>query len=87
MVLLARRNAAPQNIDYKRLGMRKNLHEITDLLLDETPRDTRERLKPTQINRVVRAHRCRRETATARRLLVVAAAALAAKGRIETCSG
>ena len=38
------------NIDYKRLGMRKNLHEITDLLLDETPRDTRERLKPTQIN-------------------------------------
>jgi len=49
-MLLARRNAAPQNIDYKRLGMRKNLHEITDLLLDETPRDTRERLKPTQIN-------------------------------------
>mmetsp|Transcript_13123 Transcript_13123/g.40290 ORF Transcript_13123/g.40290 Transcript_13123/m.40290 type:complete len:87 (-) Transcript_13123:422-682(-) len=26
----------------------QNLHEITDLLLDETPRDTRERLKPTQ---------------------------------------
>ena len=37
----------------------QNLHEITDLLLDETPRDSRERLKPTQINRVVRAHRCR----------------------------
>ena len=65
----------------------QNLHEITDLLLDETPRDTRERLKPTQINRVVRARRCRGETATDRRLLVVAASALAAKGRIETCSG
>ena len=51
MMLLARCNhRVEQNIDYKRLGMRKNLHEITDLLLDETPRDTRERLKPTQIN-------------------------------------
>ena len=37
----------------------QHLHEITDSSLDETPRDTRERLKPTQINRVVRAHRCR----------------------------
>ena len=88
MVLLARCNHCVAKTDhYKEARDAQNLHEITDLLLDETPRDTRERLKPTRINRVVRAHRCRRETATARRLLVVAASALAAKGRIETCSG
>ena len=85
MVLLARcsHSAAKHRLQEARDA--QNLHEITDLLLDETPRDTRERLKPTQINRVVRAHRSRRNRD--RRLLVVAASALAAKGRIETCSG
>ena len=69
--------------------MRKNLHEITDSTLDETARSTRERLKPTnqEIRKRSFAHRCRRETAPDRRLLLVAASALAAKGRIETCSG
>ena len=59
MVLLARcsHSAAKHRLQEARDA--QNLHEITDLLLDETPRDTRERLKPTQINRVVRAHRCR----------------------------
>ena len=60
MVLLARCNHCVAKTDhYKEARDAQNLHEITDLLLDETPRDSRERLKPTQINRVVRAHRCR----------------------------
>ena len=51
MVLLARCNHCVAKTDhYKEDRDAQNLHEITDLLLDETPRDTRERLKPTQIN-------------------------------------
>ena len=88
MVLLARcsHSAAKHRLQEARDA--QNLHEITDLLLDETPRDTRERLKPTRIDRVrSRASLPSSKPATARRLLLVAASALAAKGRIETCSG
>ena len=87
MVLLARcsHSAAKHRLQEARDA--QNLHEITDLLLDETPRDTRERLKPHESIESFARIAAAEKTATARRLLVVAASALAAKGRIETCSG
>ena len=49
-MLLARCKLRVANVDDKEARDAQNLHEITDSSLDETPRDTRERLKPTQIN-------------------------------------
>ena len=51
MVLLARCNHCVAKTDhYKEARDAQNLHEITDSSFDDPPRDTRERLKPTQIN-------------------------------------
>ena len=67
--------------------MRKNLHEITDLLT--RPRAIDARAPEANTNQLSSFARiaAAEKTATARRLLLVAASALAAKGRIETCSG
>ena len=88
MVLLARCNHSVAKHRLQEARDAQNLHEITDSTLDETPRDTRERLKPNtnQLSSFARIAAAEK-TATARRLLLVAASALAAKGRIETCSG
>ena len=66
--------------------MRKIYMRLQTYCLTRLRATTRERLKPHKsIESFARIALV--ETATARRLLVVAAAALAAKGRIETCSG
>ena len=63
----------------------QNLHEITDLLTRLRAIDAR--APEANTNQLSSFARIAAVAKTARRLLLVAASALAAKGRIETCSG